>query len=127
MLDEDDAVANGGCARGVVVKGIFGDVRRKESLLGDALRLGVAETRLLWSNNTLILGQEGEVVNSRSILSRMRGVRDANSHNACLDEEIPDSTCLIHIDLDKISRLTTTKLPSTSSVFTNEGFFDSEV
>lgn len=108
MLDEDDAIGNGGCARGVEVKGIFGDVRRKESLLGDALRLGVAETRLLWSNDTLILDQEGGVVNSRSILVRMRGVRDANGHDSCLDEEIPDSTCLIHIDLDQISRLTTT-------------------
>lgn len=29
------------------MKGSFGDVRANESLLGDALRLGVAETRLL--------------------------------------------------------------------------------
>ena len=44
---DEDADGNGVCARGVVVNGIFGDVRRKESLLGDALRLGVADTRLL--------------------------------------------------------------------------------
>ena len=54
-------------------------------------------------------------------------IRVANPEEPRLHKEVPDSTGLVDIDLDKVASLTSPQLATAASVFSNQGLFDDEI
>lgn len=91
---------------GMVAKDGLGVVSICESLLGEALKDGVADTRFLFMIKMSAIHQHRGNAHSR-ILGTVQQVccSVAYFHEAGLDQEIPDATRLVHVNLDQITRL----------------------
>ena len=63
----------------------------------------------------------------RFLVDGSRRVDRSNSHEPRLYEEIPYSTCLVHVDLDKVASFSTTKFSTATCIFAYQCFFDDEI
>lgn len=57
----------------------------------------------------------------------MASAISSDFQETCLDEEIPDPTSFVHIDLDEVTGFPSTKFTSSTSVFSYEDFFNNKI
>jgi len=66
-------------------------------------------------------------VDIRGIVRSSRRRVGCDFEKTSLHQEVPDATSLVHIDLDEISCFSAAKLASTTSILSDEGFFDDKI
>jgi hypothetical protein len=113
-------VRGSGCGGGVDNRG--------DSFDGDKLNGGAIVDPFTLHFLSVKLLKGAKNAQSPCIWRRWSGSRfRRNLEEPCLNEEVPHTARLVDVDLDKVSRLSSTQFSAPSGVFANQCFLDDQI